>query len=57
MSQTKNNLYGAIADLVNTAMEYGCEGYKIAYTLRQYGFTNEQITEWYGIDLGENKNA
>jgi hypothetical protein len=57
MSQTKNNLYGAIADLVNTAMEYGCEGYKIAYMLRQYGFTNEQITEWYGIDLGENKNA
>lgn len=50
---TKSNLFSAVAELVNTLMEYGCEGYKIAYMLRQYGFTNEQIVEWYGIDIGE----
>lgn len=49
MKITKDNLFSAVAELVNVAMEYGCEGYKIAYMLRQYGFTNEQLNEWYGL--------
>jgi hypothetical protein len=53
MKITKDNLFSAIAELVNALMEYGCEGYSIGYMLKQYGFTNEQITEWYGLDLGE----
>lgn len=53
MKITKDMLFGAIAELVNELMEMGCDSSKIAWTLRQYGFTNEQIAEWYGLDVGE----
>ena len=49
MKLTKYNLFNAIAELINELMEMGCDSSKIAWTLRQYGFTNEQIAEWYGI--------
>jgi len=46
---TKDKLLSVIAELVNELMEMGCDSSKIAWTLRQYGFTKEQIKEWYGI--------
>jgi hypothetical protein len=49
MKITKFNLMNAIAELVNELMEMGCDSSKISWTLRQYGLTNKQIAEWYGI--------
>jgi hypothetical protein len=55
MKQTKDNLYSVIADLVEALLEYGCDHDSLIHTLTQYGFTNEQIAEWYGLDTGETK--
>ena len=49
MEITKDNLFGAIADLVESLLEYGCEQESIIHILTYYGFTKEQIAEWYGI--------
>jgi hypothetical protein len=49
MGITKDKLFGAIADLVEMLVEYGCEEESIIHILTYYGFTNEQIAEWYGI--------
>ena len=49
MEITKDKLFGAIADLVESLLEYGCEEESIIQILSYYGFTNEQIAEWYGI--------
>jgi hypothetical protein len=43
------NTFSAIADLVQMLSEYGCENDSIIHTLTHYGFTKEQIAEWYGI--------
>ena len=53
MKLTKDMLFSAIAELVNELMEMGCDSSKIAWALRQYGFNNEQIAEWYGLEVGE----
>ena len=45
----KDNLFRLIADLVESLLEYGCEEESIIHILTYYGFTNEQIAEWYGI--------
>ena len=55
MKQTKDNLYSVIADLVNLVMEHSNDSGEIVYILKQYGFTNEQIAEWYALDTGETK--
>jgi hypothetical protein len=55
MKQTKDNLYSVIADLVNLVMEHSNDSSEIVYILKQYGFTNEQIAEWYALDTGETK--
>jgi hypothetical protein len=55
MKQTKDNLYSVIADLVEKLVEYGCDTDGIIETLKYYGFTNNQIIEWYGLDTGETK--
>jgi 2-phospho-L-lactate transferase/gluconeogenesis factor (CofD/UPF0052 family) len=49
MGITKDKLFGAIADLVDMLREYGCDDDAIIFALTQYGFTKEQIAEWYGI--------
>jgi hypothetical protein len=49
MEITKDKLFGAIADLVEMLVEYGCEEESIIHILTYYGFTKEQIAEWYGI--------
>jgi hypothetical protein len=53
MKITKDNLFSAIADLVNLVMEHSNDSSEIVYILKQYGFTNEQIAEWYALDIGE----
>ena len=53
MKLTKDNLFGVIADLVNLVMEHSNDSSEIVYILKQYGFTNEQIAEWYSLDTGE----
>ena len=50
MKLTKNILLSAVADLVQMLSEYGCENDSIIHTLMHYGFTKEQIKEWYGIE-------
>jgi hypothetical protein len=42
-------LLDTIADLVERLVEYGCDTDIVVNTLKYYGFTKEQITEWYGI--------
>jgi len=49
MKITKHALFSAIADLVDMLREYGCDDDTIIFALTQYGFTKEQIAEWYGI--------
>jgi hypothetical protein len=49
MELTKDKLFGAIADLVEALLEYGCDHDSLIHTLTHYGFTKEQIKEWYGI--------
>jgi 2-phospho-L-lactate transferase/gluconeogenesis factor (CofD/UPF0052 family) len=49
MKITKDKLFSAIADLVDMLREYGCDDDAIIFALTQYGFTKEQIAEWYGI--------
>ena len=46
----KNNLLNLIADLVERLVEYGCDTDSIIETLKYYGFTDEQIKEWYGLE-------
>jgi hypothetical protein len=50
MKLTKDKLFSAIADLVEMLSEYGCENDSIIETLKYYGFTKEQIAEWYGLE-------
>jgi hypothetical protein len=49
MKLTKNNLLSAIADLIQMLSEYGCENDSIIHTLLHYGFTKDQIADWYGL--------
>jgi hypothetical protein len=49
MEITKDKLFSAIADLVDMLREYGCDDDSIIFSLTHYGFTKEQIAEWYGI--------
>jgi hypothetical protein len=49
MGITKDKLFGAIADLVEALLEYGCDHDSLIHTLTHYGFTKEQLKEWYGI--------
>ena len=44
------DLYGLVADLIERLVEYGCETDIIFRTLHYYGFTEEEIKEWYNID-------
>jgi N-acetyl-gamma-glutamylphosphate reductase len=50
MKLTKGNLLGVIAELVEMLNEYGCNTDTIVETLKQYGFTKDQIEEWYGLE-------
>ena len=49
MEITKDKLFGAIADLVEALLEYGCDHDSLIHTLTHYGFTKEQLNDWYGI--------
>jgi hypothetical protein len=49
MALTKNKLFAAVAELVQMLRDYGAEDNALIYILSQYGFTKEQIAEWYGI--------
>ena len=43
-------LLDTIADLVEKLVfQYGCDADIVVNTLKYYGFTKEQIKEWYGI--------
>jgi hypothetical protein len=43
-------LLDTIADLIERLVEYGCDTDIVVNTLKYYGFTKEQITEWYGLE-------
>jgi hypothetical protein len=49
MTLSKVNLFSAIAELVQMLKDLGAEDSTLIYVLSQYGFTKEQIKEWYGI--------
>jgi hypothetical protein len=49
MEITKDKLFSAVADLVEALLEYGCDHDSLIHALTHYGFTKEQIAEWYGI--------
>ena len=50
MEITKDKLFGAIAELIDSLLEYGCDHDSLIHALTHYGFTKEQITEWYGLE-------
>lgn len=49
----KNGLLNLVADLIQMLMEYGAEKDSIIHTLKYYGFTDEEIQEWYGMNGDE----
>jgi hypothetical protein len=49
MKITKDKLLSAIADLVDMLRACGCNDDAIIFALTHYGFTKEQIKDWYGI--------
>lgn len=52
MKKKKEDLLKLVADLVNLLMEYRAnENGDIENTLKRYGFTDEEIKEWYGIGI------
>jgi hypothetical protein len=51
---TKDVLYSLVADLVDMLREYGAEVNSIVHTLKYYGFTDEEIKSWYGLEREEN---
>jgi hypothetical protein len=51
MKLKKDNLLKAVAELTNELIEMGCYSYRIVYILKQNGFTNDQIAEWYGLEI------
>ena len=50
MEITKDKLFGAIAELIDSLLEYGCEHDSLIHALTHYGFTKEQLKEWYGLE-------
>jgi glutamate racemase len=50
MKLTKDKLFSAIADLVDMLREYNCDDDTIIFALTHYGFTKEQIKDWYGLE-------
>ena len=55
LEPNKDDLFGAIAELIEELQNLGYSTAKIRNTLLNYGFTDKQMREWYGI--GENANA
>jgi hypothetical protein len=49
MKITKDKLLSAIADLVDMLRACGCNDDAIIFALTHYGFTKEEIKDWYGI--------
>jgi hypothetical protein len=49
MKLTKDKLLSAIAELVENLKEFGCDNNSLIHMLKNYGFTKEQLKEWYGI--------
>ena len=43
------DLYNLVADLVQELINMGYDEKNLIYILRQYGITEEQAKEWYGI--------
>lgn len=43
------DLYNLVAELVQELVNMGYDEKNLIYILRQYGITEEQAKEWYGI--------
>ena len=48
------DLYNLIAELVQELINMGYDEKNLIYILRQYGITEEQAKEWYGIPYDNN---
>jgi len=48
------NLYGLIANLIQELIDMGYEEKDLIWMLNQYGITEEQAKEWYGIPYENN---
>lgn len=44
-----DKLLNLVADLVEKLVEFGCSEDELVETLKYYGFTEEQIEDWYGL--------
>jgi hypothetical protein len=49
MKLTKDNLLKAIAELIENLKDLGATNHILIHILSYYGFTKEQLKEWYGI--------
>jgi len=50
------NLYSLIADLIQELLNIGYDENNIIFMLNQYGITEEEAKEWYGIPYEEKKD-
>ena len=51
----KINLQSLVADLIQELLNYGYDVNDLIFTLTQYGFTEKQIKEYYGIPFDESE--
>ena len=49
----KINFESLVADLIQELLNYGYDVNDLIFTLTQYGFTEKQIKEYYGIPYNE----
>lgn len=50
------NLYGLIANLIQELIDMGYEEKDLIWMLNQYGITEEEAKEWYGIPYEEEED-
>jgi hypothetical protein len=51
----KINFESLVADLIQELLNYGYDVNDLIFTLTQYGFTEKQIKEYYGIPFNESE--
>jgi hypothetical protein len=51
----KINFESLVADLIQELLNYGYDVNDLIFTLTQYGFTEKQIKEYYGIPFDESE--
>lgn len=53
---TKSNMYALIANLIQELLDLGYEYKNLVWMLKQYGMSEQDMKEWYGIPYEEKED-